>query len=199
VPARLEGVLATLYLVFNDGYAATAGDALVRHDLSAEAIRLARLVVELLSCQREARGLLALMLLTDARRAARVDPEGDLVLLEDQDRSRWDRAAIAEGLALAGRPPGPYALEAAIAALHARAPRAADTDWRQISAIYAVLLRVRPSPVVALNRAVAVAMAEGPEAGLSLIDDDRARWRSCQLPSSTRREGGPAPAPRATL
>jgi len=172
---RLDGVLATLYLVFNEGYAATAGVALVRRDLSAEAIRLARVLAELLPEELEPRGLLALMLLTDARREARVDRNGDLILLEDQDRSRWDRAAIGEGLALVssaltGRPPGPYALEAAIAALHARAMRAADTDWREIAAIYAVLERVRPSPVVALNRAVAVAMAEGPEAGLPIIE-----------------------------
>ena len=175
LPERLAGILATLYLVFNEGYAATSGEALVRRDLSAEAIRLARLVVELLPDEREARGLLALLLLTDARREARVDAHGDLVLLEDQDRSRWDRAAIAEGLALlpgalAG-PPGPYAVEAAIAALHARAAAAAATDWRQIAALYATLLRLRPSPVVALNRAVAVAMAAGPEEGLPLVEE----------------------------
>ena len=186
VPAREEldervaGVLATLYLVFNEGYAATAGDALVRRDLSAEAIRLARLVVELLPGEREARGLLALMLLTDARRAARVDAHGDLVLLEDQNRQLWDRPAIAEGLrllpaalsgALSSSPAGPYALEAAIAALHARALSPADTDWRQIAALYGALQRVRPSPVVALNRAVAIAMSRGPEAGLPLLEE----------------------------
>jgi RNA polymerase sigma-70 factor, ECF subfamily len=173
---RLDGVLATLYLVFNEGYAATSGETLVRRDLSAEAIRLARLVVELLAGEREPRGLLALMLFTDARRAARVDAGGDLVLLEDQDRSLWDRAAIAEGLALlpgalAGSPPGSYAVEAAIAALHARAASPAETDWRQIAALYGTLQRVRPSPVVALNRAVAVAMSAGPEAGLPLIEE----------------------------
>lgn len=176
LPERVEGVLATLYLVFNEGYAATAGDALVRRELSAEAIRLARLVVELMPGAREARGLLALLLLTDARRDARVDAAGDLVLLEDQDRRRWDHAEIAEGLALlpgalSGSPPGPYAVEAAIAALHARAATPAETDWRQIAALYGTLQRVRPSPVVALNRAVAVAMAEGPEAGLPLIEE----------------------------
>jgi len=176
LPERLEGVLATLYLVFNEGYAATAGDSLVRRDLSVEAIRLARLVVELLPGAREARGLLALMLLTDSRRDARTDARGDLVLLEEQDRRRWDSAAIAEGLALlpgalSGAPPGPYAVEAAIAALHARAASAAETDWRQIAALYGTLQRVRPSPVVALNRAVAVAMAAGPEAGLPLVEE----------------------------
>ncbi len=173
---RLDGVLATLYLIFNEGYAATAGDALARRDLSAEAIRLARLVVELLPEEREARGLLALMLLTDSRRDARVDAQGDLVLLEDQDRGRWDRAAIEEGLALlpgalAGSPPGPYAIEAAIAALHARAGSPEETDWRQIAALYGTLQRVRPSPVVALNRAVAVAMSAGAAAGLPLVEE----------------------------
>jgi RNA polymerase sigma-70 factor (ECF subfamily) len=175
LPERVEGVLATLYLVFNEGYAATAGDALVRRDLSAEAIRLARLVAGLLPEEREARGLLALMLLTDARRAARADEQGDIVLLKDQDRSLWDRAAITEGLALlpaalSGGAAGPYAVEAAIAAVHARAEAPAETDWRQIAALYGMLQRVRPSPVVALNRAVAVAMAEGPQAGLALIE-----------------------------
>ena len=176
LPERVEGVLATLYLVFNEGYAATAGDALVRRDLSAEAIRLARVVAGLLPEEREARGLLALMLLTDARRAARVDAQGDLVLLEDQDRSLWDRTAIADGLALltgalAGSPPGPYTVEAAIAALHAKAGSPADTDWRQIAALYGALQRIRSSPVVALNRAAAIAMSAGPEAGLPLIEE----------------------------
>jgi RNA polymerase sigma-70 factor (ECF subfamily) len=176
LPERLDGVLATLYLIFNEGYSATAGDALVRRDLSAEAIRLVRLVVELLPDEREVRGLLALMLLTDARREARVDARGDLVLLEDQERNLWDRGAIAEGLALlpgalSGSPPGPYAVEAAIAALHARAASPSETDWRQISALYGTLQRLRPSPVVALNRAVAVAMSAGPDAGLPLVEE----------------------------
>ena len=182
LPERLEAVLAVVYLVFNEGYAASRGDALVRRDLCEEAIRLARLLVEQLPAlaagvrggEGEARGLLALMLLHDARRPARTDPAGDLVLLEDQDRARWDRRQIAEGLrlaadALAGPAPGPYALLAAIAAEHARAERADATDWRRIAGHYAALARLRPSPVVELNRAVAVAMAEGPAAGLALL------------------------------
>jgi RNA polymerase sigma-70 factor (ECF subfamily) len=175
LPARLDAVLAVIYLVFNEGYAPSAGASPVRRELCGEAIRLGRLVTELLPGRPEAIGLLALMLLDDARRDARVDGAGDLVLLEDQDRARWDRAAIAEGLALveralrAGRP-GAYALQAAIAGVHARAARAADTDWREIAALYQLLASVHPSPVVALNHAVAVAMADGPAAGLALID-----------------------------
>jgi RNA polymerase sigma-70 factor (ECF subfamily) len=174
LPERVSAVNAVIYLVFNEGYAATAGDALVRRDLCAEAIRLARLVSELMPCEPEVRALLALLLLHDARRAARVDASGDLVLLEDQDRARWDRAQIDEALplvesALRARV-GPYAVQAAIAAVHARAARAVDTDWRQIAALYRVLADLAPSPVVELNRAVAVAMAEGPEAGLALVD-----------------------------
>lgn len=171
LPERLAAVMAVVYLVFNEGYAATAGEALVRAELCREAIRLGRILTELLPGEPEPKGLLALMLLHDSRRPARTTPEGDLVLLEEQDRSRWDSEQRAEGLALvAGMPwaprPGPYALQAAIAAEHAKAQRAADTDWRAIAALYDALLRVAPSPVAALNRAVAVAMAEGPEAGL---------------------------------
>ncbi|MBI3769252.1 MAG: sigma-70 family RNA polymerase sigma factor [Deltaproteobacteria bacterium] len=173
LPERLEAVTAVVYLVFNEGYAATQGDALVRRELCAEAVRLARLLDRLLP-RPELKALLALMLLHDARRDARVDAAGDLVLLEDQDRTRWDRAQIVEGLALVEAvlrtgPPGPYALQAAIAALHARAARPVETDWAQIAALYALLAHAHPSPVVELNRAVAVAMVEGPEAGLRLI------------------------------
>ena len=173
---RLAAVLAVLYLVFNEGYAATGGDALIREELAAEAIRLARVVHTLLPEEPEPCGLLALMLLHHARRAARVDADGEIVLLEEQDRARWDRGAIGAALPLVDRaltlrrPPGPYALQAAIAAVHAQAPRAAATDWRQIALLYDALARVLPSPVVTLNGAVAVAMADGPEAGLRLID-----------------------------
>lgn len=183
LPERLAAALCTIYLVFNEGYAATAGPGLLRPDLSAEAIRLGRLVVELLPGEPEARGLLALMLLHEARRDARLDAHGEIVLLEDQDRRRWSPAAIAEGRALvaaalaAGAPsaPGPYALQAAIAACHAGAATAADTDWPQIVALYALLARIQPSPVVELNRAVAVAQAAGPAAGLALLDALEAR------------------------
>jgi RNA polymerase sigma-70 factor (ECF subfamily) len=171
LPDRLGSVLAALYLVFNEGYAATAGEALVRRDLCAEAIRLARVLRGLMPDEPEAAGLLALMLLHDSRRDARTGPGGELVLLEDQDRSLWDREEIDEGMELIRRlPPGPYVLQAAIAAEHARASRAADTDWRRIADLYALLARAAPGPVVELNRAVAVAMAEGPERGLSLIE-----------------------------
>ncbi|HSU38349.1 MAG TPA: DUF6596 domain-containing protein, partial [Polyangiaceae bacterium] len=171
---RLDAVLGVVYLVFNEGYAATAGDALIRHELCREAIRMGRLVERLMPDRAEPVALVALMLLHDARRDTRIDSAGELVLLEDQDRSRWDRAEIAEGLERVERAlrlggPTPYAIQAAIAALHARAPRAEDTDWRQIALLYAELVRVAPTPVVRLNRAVAVAMHEGAERGLELL------------------------------
>jgi len=175
LPERLDGVLRVLYLVFNEGYTASSGDALVRRELSAEAIRLARVVVAMLPDEPEARGLLALMLLHDARREARATDDGSLILLDDQDRSRWDHARIAEGRALvaaalsAGRT-GPYQVQAAIAALHDDAATAAATDWAQIAGLYAVLARFDPSPVVALNHAVAVALVDGPGIGLAMID-----------------------------
>jgi RNA polymerase sigma-70 factor, ECF subfamily len=176
LPERLSSVLAVLYLIFNEGYAASAGDELVRRDLCAEAIRLGRVLAELMPDEGEALGLLALLLLHDARREGRVGPAGELVLLEDQDRSRWDRDRIGEGVRLLDRamrlgPPGTYRLQAAVAALHAVAPTAAATDWRRILALYDRLVALAPSPVTALNRAVAVAMVEGPEAGLALMDD----------------------------
>ncbi|MGZ6141421.1 MAG: RNA polymerase sigma factor [Myxococcaceae bacterium] len=172
---RLAGVLSTIYLVFNEGFSATEGEAWIRADLCAEAIRLGRLVVELLPAEAEAEGLLALMLLHDARRPARTAEDGTLVPLEEQDRTLWDRAVIAEGTAVLDRAvgrgaPGPYQLQAAIAALHARAARPVETDWPQISALYGALLRHTPSPIVELNAAVALAMATGPEAGLAWME-----------------------------
>jgi RNA polymerase sigma-70 factor (ECF subfamily) len=174
LPDRLQSVLRVVYLVFNEGYSASSGSSLTRADLSAEAIRLGRLLADLLP-EPEAVGLLALMLLHESRRAARATPDGEIVLLDDQDRSRWDRALIAEGTALveqalrSGRF-GAYTLQAAIAAVHAEAPAASATDWAQIVGLYDVLLRADPSPVVELNRAVAVAMRDGPAAGVAIID-----------------------------
>jgi RNA polymerase sigma-70 factor (ECF subfamily) len=172
---RTIAVLAVLYLLFNEGYRATAGADLIRRGLCSEAIRLARTLVELMPDEPEARGLLALMLLHDARRDARADEHGDLVLLEDQDRSRWDADEIADGVAelevaLRRNRAGPYQVQAAIAACHATAERAEDTDWPEIALLYARLFDMMPTPVVALNRAVAVGMADGPGAGLALVD-----------------------------
>lgn len=174
LPERLDAVLRVVYLVFNEGYAASSGDSLTRADLSGEAIRLGKVLVSLLD-EPEAQGLLALMLLHESRREARTTPAGDLVLLADQDRSRWDRAMIAEGRefverALATRQIGPYTVQAAIAAVHADATDAEATDWHRIVGFYDLLARLEPSPVVALNRAAAVAMRDGPEAGLSLVE-----------------------------
>jgi len=186
LPERLATVLHVVYLVFNEGYSATSGESLTRYDLSAEAIRLGRLLVELLP-EPEALGLLSLMLLHESRRPARTSADGELVLLDDQDRSRWDREMIAEGVALVeralrSRSFGPYTLQAAIAAVHAGASRPADTDWAEIVGLYDVLLKADPSPVVELNRAAAVAMRDGPEAGLGLIDGILARGDLSEYP-----------------
>ena len=175
LPERLEGVLHVLYLVYNEGYAATSGDSLVRQELSGEAIRLGRLIAQLLPQEPEALGLVALMLRHDARREARTGADGSLVLLEDQDRSRWNRARIEEGQALLARAlglgrPGPYQVQAAIASLHDSAPTTDATDWAQIASLYASLLRMSPSPVVELNLAAAVAMRDGPAVGLAMMD-----------------------------
>jgi len=174
LPARLDAVLRVLYLVFNEGYSPSSGESVTRAELSQEAIRVGRLLVELLP-EPEAKGLLALMLIQESRRAARSRPDGDLVLLEDQDRSLWDRALIAEGVALTSealttRMFGPYCLQAAIAAVHAESPSAAETEWSEIIGLYDVLSRLEPSPVIALNRAVAVAMRDGAQAGLQLVE-----------------------------
>src|SRR5439155_14110486 len=177
LPERLDTVLQVIYLVFNEGYSASSGESVTRSDLSGEAIRLGRLLMELLPepTEPEAVGLLALMLLQESRRAARESASGELILLENQDRALWNRGQIAEGIALvegalSSRRFGPYTLQAAIAAVHAEAPAAAATDWAQIAGLYEVLLRVEPTPVVELNRAVAVAMRDGPAKGLELID-----------------------------
>jgi RNA polymerase sigma-70 factor (ECF subfamily) len=167
---RTQAVFGVLYLLFNEGYSASAGAELIRRDLCAEAIRLARLLTGLLPGEPEATGLLALMLLQDARRNTRVDSDGELVTLEHQDRTRWDAGLIAEGVALLGPPTGPYAIQAAITACHATAATPQDTDWRRIAELYAALVRCLPSPVVELNRAVAVGMADGPAAGLAHLD-----------------------------
>jgi RNA polymerase sigma-70 factor (ECF subfamily) len=174
LPDRLDTVLHVIYLVFNEGYSASSGESLTRPDISGEAIRLGRLLVELLP-EPEVMGLLALMLLHESRRPARASPEGDLILLENQDRTLWNRGQIAEGLALVERALssqrlGPYTIQAAIAAVHAQAPIAAEADWAQIVALYSLLLQAAPSPVIELNRAAAVAMRDGPAAGLELID-----------------------------
>jgi len=174
LPERLDGLLTVIYLIFNEGYVASSGDTLTRNELCAEAIRLSRVLVTLMPQSAEARGLLALMLLHDARRAARLNAAGELVLLDEQDRARWDQAKIHEGIAILDEAltindPGPYQVQAAISALHAEAPTAGDTDWRQIAALYDSLATMTPSAVIEVNRAVAVAMAYGVEAGLQLL------------------------------
>jgi RNA polymerase sigma-70 factor, ECF subfamily len=209
MPARLDAVLTVIYLVFTEGYAATRGEALVRTDLCAEAIRLGRLVRTLIAPPPpEATGLLALMLLHDARREARLDEAGDLILLEEQDRRRWNQRQIAEALPLVEEAlrggPGPFALQAAIAALHCQAARAEDTDWPQIVRLYDLLERVQPSPIVSLNRAVAVAMVDGPRPALALIDAlaatgdlDRYHLLHAARADLLRRLGSPAEAAKS--
>jgi RNA polymerase sigma-70 factor (ECF subfamily) len=195
LPERLEAVLAVIYLVYNESYSSTGDVALVREDLCNEAIRLGRLLDQLLPAQPEVEGLLALMLLHGARRHTRVSPHGELITLERQDRSLWDRAMIEEGCALVERAlrrgqVGTYQLQAAIAALHAEAATPERTDWPQIAALYALLLRLQPTPVIELNRAVAIGMAAGPAAGLALIDgiDARGELRGYHLLSAARAE-----------
>ncbi|HEY3064731.1 MAG TPA: RNA polymerase sigma factor [Methylomirabilota bacterium] len=209
MPHRLEAVLTVIYLIFTEGYAPTRGDALVRADLCLEAIRLARLVRALMPPPPpEATGLLALMLLHDSRREARLDAAGDVVLLEEQDRHRWNHAQIAEALPLVEEAlrggPGPFALQAAIAALHCQAARAEETDWKQIVRLYDVLERVQPSPIVSLNRAAAVAMVEGPERALTIIDElagagglDRYHLMHSARADLLRRLGSPAEAAKS--
>src|SRR6185436_9457547 len=194
LPERLDAVLRVIYLVFNEGYAASSGERVTRHDLSGEAIRLGRLLVELLP-EPEAQGLLALMLLHDSRRAARTSAGGEVVLLEDQDRSLWNRDQIADGSrlvqeALSSGRGGPYAIQAAIAAVHAEAATAAATDWNEIVGLYGVLMGMTPSPVIELNRAVAVAMRDGPEAGLAIIDRILARGARGTVPPARTDVGG---------
>ena len=207
LPDRLAGVLAVIYLIFNEGYLASSGPALVRDDLCAEAIRLARVLAELMPDEPEALGLLALLLLTEARREARVGASGELVLLAEQDRSRWDRELVAEGQELVRRclrrnRPGPYQLQAAINAVHADAASTEDTDWAQVVALYDQLIALAPSPVVALNRAVAVAEVEGPELALDLVDGLRERLEGTAAlhvvrADLLRRLGRPAEAAQA--
>jgi RNA polymerase sigma-70 factor (ECF subfamily) len=205
LPGRLSGVLAVVYLIFNEGYTASSGEALARTDLCAEAIRLGRLLAQLMPDEPEVLGLLALMLLTESRRAARTSPDGALVLLAEQDRSHWDHALVAEGQALVRQclrrgQPGPYQIQAAINAVHSDAPVAAATDWNQILALYDQLLAVTPSPVVALNRAVAVAEVDGPAAALTLVDEldlDRYYLFHAIRADLLRRLGRPAEADAA--
>ena len=194
LPERLDAVLRVVYLVFNEGYTASSGALVTRHDLSAEAIRLGRLLVDLLP-EPEARGLVALMLLHESRRAARTSPSGELILLDDQDRSLWDHGMIAEGSrlvteVLASGRYGPYAIQAAIAAVHAGAPNPAATDWNEIVGLYDVLLRLNDSPVIELNRAVAIAMRDGPAAGLAIVDEilDRGELRDYRPAHAARAE-----------